>query len=143
MSGSSDDSKGVKFGPVSIREYELFLGDNPCCREGPSLSLGWSYNKSKPIDIDKYEEWAGGNRRTKVELQLPAEHRIALLKDFGYSGGEMRDSVAQNKECRRLRVETANGSVKDSLKESFIDMRRRRKQKNGGNISDDMSVGTI
>ena len=34
-------------------------------------------------------------------------------------------------------------SVKDSLKESFIDMRRRRKQKNGGNISDDMSVGTI
>jgi len=40
--------KRVSFSSVSIRSYEVILGDHPCCKDGCALTLGWEYTDEEP-----------------------------------------------------------------------------------------------
>ena len=47
----------VSFGSVQTREYSRTVGDNPACRYGPPLALGWEYsdNTCAEISIDAHQ----------------------------------------------------------------------------------------
>jgi hypothetical protein len=67
---------------VFIREYSLECGDNPSVTSGPPVTLGWSYNKHSPLDIDSFE--ADKTCRGRGECRrLSAEEREQLLAIVG------------------------------------------------------------
>merc|ERR1712032_778697 len=46
----------VNFSNILIREYDIVIGDHPCCTMGCPLSLGWEYSDRKAVTtIDEYE----------------------------------------------------------------------------------------
>jgi hypothetical protein len=48
-------TKSVSFGNIEVREYPMVLGDNPSCRDGLPVSLGWEYAQLCLMDVDDYE----------------------------------------------------------------------------------------
>jgi hypothetical protein len=115
----------VTFDCVLVREYERTVGDNPSCRHGPPISIGWSYLPETIHHIDEYENFeakvpasddipphcltgvsivtASGDHprrrfRTRREFHLPAETRHAML---------IHDWDCTEDEIRRAREEAA------------------------------------
>jgi len=91
---NKEEKKHVHFGSIEIRVYETVLGDNPCARFGPPLSIGWSYSMeiiktSLPVDchdkcyLDKGAQFLNNNARR------------ARLAEFGFSNEEM-DIATEN-----------------------------------------------
>ena len=72
----------VKFGTVLIREYEIILGDHPCCSYGPPITISWNYcEQYDPCEVDKYEFDNALNRRSMREMMLNYHQRKYLLQD--------------------------------------------------------------
>ena len=67
-------SKGVLLDLVEIREYEMFLGDNPSVSNGPPISLGWSVESSNIFTVDMYEH--SKDHQAMHELHVPAALRV-------------------------------------------------------------------
>eukprot|EP00978_Attheya_sp_CCMP212_P014433 scaffold36763_cov44-Attheya_sp.AAC.2 len=91
MIDENDDSKeGVKvsFSHVDIREYDIQIGNSPCC-VGPAIELGWAYSIHQPLNIDSYEARREGKRREKMEMLVPSFYRTEKLLEFGYSSKEI------------------------------------------------------
>jgi hypothetical protein len=56
-SESSDlEEKGVRFGSIEIREYQVIRGEHPFCKDGLAMSLGWNYKQTKSIKIDELDD---------------------------------------------------------------------------------------
>lgn len=70
--------KSVSFTSVEIREYNVTVGDHPCCATGFPLTLDWEYREVDNIEVDKYEE-DRSPRRHKDELKISPEARSQLL----------------------------------------------------------------
>jgi hypothetical protein len=90
--------KTCTFSVVDIREHERIAGDNPCVSKGVPIAIGWGYIQHPPIPLDTYETHRG-QPRNKIEMLIPPDIRIRLLKD------EFNISVA-----------TINTAMKDALK---------------------------
>jgi hypothetical protein len=76
-------SKKVTFNTVTVRDYETILGDNPSCHNGPSVSIGWEYEKERIYGIDIYD-----NKRIRWHgktLKLSKGERENMLLKLGYS----------------------------------------------------------
>jgi hypothetical protein len=50
---SRQSNKSVSFSQVSVRQYNLIVGDNPYCKY--PLSLGWNYTETVTVDVNGYE----------------------------------------------------------------------------------------
>jgi len=109
----------VSFSTIEIRQYERILGDNPSSQSGPSLSIGWNYDKNKTIvkNIDDYEDECQARendneraqRQTKSGRMLLQRHeREEILKSLGYSRAEMASAIRQNNRCKSRRRQTVN-----------------------------------
>jgi hypothetical protein len=72
--------KSVSFSSLEIREYEVVIGDHPCCTRGVPLSLGWEYSDAGRLNVDDYEE-ARSPRRSRVDLRTSSEERCEILSD--------------------------------------------------------------
>lgn len=70
--------KSVSFTSVEIREYNVIVGDHPCCATGFPLTLDWEYREVNNIEVDKYEK-VRSPRRHKEELKISPEERSQLL----------------------------------------------------------------
>lgn len=69
----------VKFANILIREYDIVIGDHPCCTLGCPLSLGWDYSDSKAVvTIDEYEA-NRPPRRSRSNLKTSWEQRKQML----------------------------------------------------------------
>jgi len=75
------EKKSVKFGTVLVRDYEIILGDHPCCSYGPPVTIDWDYHEYEPLDVDKYEFEALTSRRSLRDMMLNYYQRKHLLKD--------------------------------------------------------------
>eukprot|EP01083_Nonionella_stella_P259490 885931_1 len=89
----------VHFGTVSVRDYDVILGDHPCCSYGPPLSLDWNFNQQEPIDVNAYEfENIPFRRKSLRGLTLNYYQRKHLLSDYSES-----DFKAAKKEIKRIK----------------------------------------
>mmetsp|Transcript_23012 Transcript_23012/g.53382 ORF Transcript_23012/g.53382 Transcript_23012/m.53382 type:complete len:113 (+) Transcript_23012:128-466(+) len=77
---SVDDKKEVNFASLEVREFPLILGDNPGAREGPPITIDWSFdpNTQLHLDVNTYENMRTGARRSGDALVLPKKTREEL-----------------------------------------------------------------
>lgn len=111
----------VSFGSVSTREFERIIGDNPCCRSGPPLGIGWQYNECEDITIDSHQL-----KRVKrqsivgktIHPVTKSERRSILKWDWCYTEEEMLEAEDEIIRVQWQRHATNTGSrVLENAKE--------------------------
>ena len=120
----------VQFGSLTIRSYEMQLGDHPSCSNGAPVSIGWRYNELNPICIEKYEEWMKDKRRSRSEFHLPRSHRESILREYGYSRSQMTEAekeVDKIKKQRRASLKTTPITRLQESSWSFFEMKMKRR----------------
>ena len=95
-------AKMVSFTEISIRTFDLCMGDSPAVSMGVPLSLDWTFTESPPVSINEFESSRPQPRRTKEQMKIPAEIRHRkLVEDFGIPLSQihrtMRRSVVPRK----------------------------------------------
>ena len=96
----------VCFGTVTIRAYEITIGDHPSCKEGPSLSLGWEYKQLKEIPIDVFETYRSKRRRSKNQMHIALETREALVKLLDIPDEEIAAIQNEKEKILKQRLKT-------------------------------------
>ena len=120
----------VQFGSLTIRSYEIQLGDHPSCSNGAPVSIGWRYNELNPICIEKYEEWMKDKRRSRSEFHLPRSHRESILREYGYSRSQMTEAAKEVDKIKKQRRASLKTTPITRLRESswsFFEMRMKRR----------------
>ena len=94
----------VSFSKLTIREYGIELGDNPCCSSGPPVSLGWRYEERGEVLVEEYEQVRTNDypRRALPEMLMSHEHRRRVLLRTGYSQSDIQDA---EQEVNRIKTE--------------------------------------
>eukprot|EP00586_Coscinodiscus_wailesii_P014462 CAMPEP_0172520104 /NCGR_PEP_ID=MMETSP1066-20121228/291807_1 /TAXON_ID=671091 /ORGANISM="Coscinodiscus wailesii, Strain CCMP2513" /LENGTH=280 /DNA_ID=CAMNT_0013302803 /DNA_START=166 /DNA_END=1008 /DNA_ORIENTATION=- len=94
--------KNVSFSTVTVREYEVILGDNPSCSSGPSLGIGWNYDKRKIIEttVDNYER-CSQEPLAERQLVVSSSERWRRLVHVGYSQTQIASAVRISNSRRR------------------------------------------
>jgi len=77
-------SSSVSFDSITIREYDLTLGDHPDCSWGPPLSLDWDFDEVHEGCVIQYEEQRAPKRKPRQMVQSSIR-RKAYLKSIGYT----------------------------------------------------------
>lgn len=90
-SDSSTTRNRVSFNHVEIREYEITLGDHPCCSSGPPISLSWNYYQygHQEIPFEDFEQYRVDQRRAIHEMKIPAHIRHDTLRSHDVSMKEI------------------------------------------------------
>lgn len=92
----------VQFKHVTIREYTQVIGDNPSCSIGAPVSLGWDYIMMiDKYNLNDYEDYRFGSRRTRPQMLMPLRVRVERLMDFGFSH-EMIEQASRDVEVIRM-----------------------------------------
>ncbi len=132
-----EDQEEVEFNPrvsfsnVSVREYEITLGDNPSVSSGAPLSLGWKYNPHEKVtNLDSNETTETNNtlRRSGNELLLSDEQRRSLLSSNSSISvddiNEVLESVERTKMERQMSF--------DEVRREMVVKERIRVSRRGG-----------
>ena len=94
MDGRSKSVKSLQFGTIEYREYTIILGDNPCCRSGPPIGLGWEYRPRGPYDVSAVERRKlDVGRRSGDDLIIPDYKRRNLLRSCGFTDNEIFERI--------------------------------------------------
>lgn len=117
----------VQFTSLTLREYDVVLGNHPNCSDGPALSIGWCYNVRGPINIDRYEKSMVGNRRTRAQMLIPRSHREYLLTDFGFSRMQIEESIEEIQKIQKERRASYQGSKFANVEKAFSGIRKKMK----------------
>jgi hypothetical protein len=97
-------AKKVVFSTISIRHYDVTIGDSPSVSCGIPLSLDWTFVEDSPIHIDLREKV----KRTRSCFYLaPEERQRKLIENFGF---ERADIIQKLKVIRALGHRTARRS---------------------------------
>jgi len=81
----------VAFGDISIRRYDVTLGDNPSVTKGLPLTLDWTFEQQPTIALDEYYEMHGEQqRRLKNKFYINSQKRKALLLEAGFDAAALR-----------------------------------------------------
>mmetsp|Transcript_25983 Transcript_25983/g.29728 ORF Transcript_25983/g.29728 Transcript_25983/m.29728 type:complete len:207 (+) Transcript_25983:90-710(+) len=154
-SPSNTRRNSVKFDSVDIREHERFLDLNPSVSSGPAIGLGWEYNDLPTFKLNTFER-NHPPRRTKIEFQIPRHIREEMLREFGFSRGELAAAVkainiskrqrqasvaSQEVECTRLAFEWTVRKLKKIIRlRSSYQIEEARLWKNAENLSKNKST---
>jgi len=101
------NSKGnwVTFGALEIREYPITIGDNPGGNRGPPLTISWEYQSTAVMDVSEYETLKP-DRRSGGEIIIPVSVRENMLREAGFSRGEIQAAVKHVNIARNRRRRT-------------------------------------
>ena len=105
--GSAGSS--VSFSSVSVRSHSQTVGDHPCCRDGPPISLDWEYEEYRPIRVDDWERHranTGGTLNSADLYITPYFRRNVLQHRYGHSRKETEQATRLAKAARRRRSMT-------------------------------------
>lgn len=104
--------RNVSFSNVEFREYNVTLGDNPCCSSGPPVSLGWEYKtEHKVMHLDRYETERQPRRDHRQLLLSYNVRRYMLLRESGFTAQELHDAAAAAKVIQKQRSKTIKRGV--------------------------------
>jgi len=93
-------NKSVGFANISIRNYDMTLGDHPNCSYGPPICLSWDYEDSALTSLDNYEE----NRPERRKLRpMGYNQRKNILTFAGFKEAELKITEKKIDEVRRQR----------------------------------------
>lgn len=93
----------VQFGQVEIREYSITIGDNPSCSSGCPISLDWNYDEHLvQLSLDQFEECRVDERRSRLQIKMPAEVRYQILREWNVPLSEI---MIVQKQCEEIRNE--------------------------------------
>jgi len=123
--------RSVQFSTIEVRDYDMILGDHPCCSYGPPITIDWDYLEYEPIDVNEYE-LHHPPRRALREMSMNYYTRKRMLANAGYrdedfklSKREMsktkinRSITRQLVEYKMIPVESAIESTKRKVKRLF------------------------
>jgi len=82
---SHQRKRKIRFGTVLVREYDIILGDHPCCSYGPPITIDWDYHQYEPIDVNVYEFNNSLYRKSIRELCMNYYQRIRILSQAGFT----------------------------------------------------------
>lgn len=124
---SCNRRRRVSFGSVQTREYSRTVGDNPACRNGPPLALGWEYfdNTCEEISIDAHQlkhVWRQ-SVAGRVLYPLSVTERRNLLK-WEWSV-PMEEMMAAEKEASRIRLQRHETNNMNSIVQKARVIRKR------------------
>lgn len=104
---SPEKTKTLQFDRVDIREYDTVLSNNPACRYGPSIELGWEYHQGRhhhDVSVSQYEKERQGKRRTKAsQYYLSEVQREATLQQANFSKQDIKKATKSKNKARRRR----------------------------------------
>ena len=69
--------RSVSFSSLSIREYQVALGENPSVSYGPPIQLGWDFSNEYQVSLDQYEQARSPRRAPQI---VPAVWRSQWLQ---------------------------------------------------------------
>jgi hypothetical protein len=82
----------------------MILGDNPACRIGAPVSLGWEFEALPDLNIDDYEAFREKHRRTHLNhLVLNYYQRIEILQRCGVDMDQFKQAERQVARVHRQR----------------------------------------
>jgi len=114
--------QGVQFGVCEIREYPVTLGDNPGGNWGPPLTLSWDHYGTICMPLEEFES-QNPPRRTESQMYLPLSVREDLLRNAGFSLGDIRagsEEVDKIRGQRRRTIERRQLTVLRELTEKLL-----------------------
>jgi hypothetical protein len=81
----------VGFASVEVRDYNVTIGDHPCCTQGCPLSLDWEYQQRPLLSVEAFESTRATERRHRHCLRTSWEERRDILsQESMISEGEIR-----------------------------------------------------
>lgn len=92
----------VSFHSISVREYNITMGDNPSCSYGVPIALGWEYQQHDAIPLSSTTNETPRNNN----FGLSHHARRQLLKNAGYPSCAMRLCLRQVNRCKTERAMT-------------------------------------
>jgi hypothetical protein len=93
-------TNAVRFSDVNVREYERIMSDNPACRSGPGIGIGWNYDATETnLSVDEWEDRRARARCSSI-VALSRSKREEMIRELGYSE---RDIAAMCRELNRQR----------------------------------------
>jgi len=75
----TESKRRISFHQVTVRDYDMVLGDHPNCSYGPPVALGWHYTEYEPLDLNEYE-FHHSRRRPLRQLMLNYFRRVKILE---------------------------------------------------------------
>ena len=92
----------MRFGTVLVRDYEIILGDHPCCAFGPPITIDWDYQEGEPLDVDSYEAENALSRLTRERGSMHLNYfaRKYLLREH-YTEQDFKSAI---KEINRIKM---------------------------------------
>jgi hypothetical protein len=120
--------RSVSFSNVHVRQYERILDDNPACRFGISIAIGWGYNEEK---VESVDEWEGSRSRRRVrsksELILSRTKREKIVRSLGYVDNDIAAAMREINRVKCHRRQTVNNLKLQHLEETVESAKLRIK----------------
>jgi len=113
----------VSFGQITVRNYDMILGDHPNCSRGPPVTLDWDYLEYEPLPVNEYEIHHARRRPLRL-MHLKSDRRRELLKMAGYSNGSIQVATRNVEKIKRQRAITKKCLPARSAEEAMATARR-------------------
>jgi len=95
----------VSFGQVTVRDYDMILGDHPSCTYGPPVTIDWDYLEYEPLAVNEYEIHHA-RRRPLRSMMLNYYKRKDILTQAGYSSESIKAATRKTEKVKRQRAIT-------------------------------------
>lgn len=120
----SNETKGVTFSVVELKEYPYTIGSNPSVSGGIPLTVEWESCHFVQVPIDEHERIRVPERRSMVELKIPKDIRIDMLLNAGHTIKEISSEIKINDKLRFEKLETKQTLYKMPKDEKWERIRR-------------------
>jgi hypothetical protein len=121
------NERSVRWGNIEMHSHSMILGDNPC-PAGPAVCLSWTSFNTISVSVHDYEA-SLPPRRCLQQLVFPKSFRTELLKESGYSRGEIRISSELGAEIRKHREKNARQTMAEKLEDLSLRLRGKNTRK--------------
>lgn len=117
--GSISTARSVSFNSLTVREYDLTLGDHPSSASGPPVQLNWQHKAENTMPLDDYEQMRQP-RRKRRQLKMSFQEREQLLQESGFTMDELKNAWMNSLKVRQQRYETVmTGSLTTKMEEAW------------------------
>jgi hypothetical protein len=105
------NGKNVSFNSVTVRNFNLILGDNDGCNV--PLSIGWKWVESEPMPLDTYDQMFHQEDPDYVCARRMQPLNLEQRKRRLYSTGYSKQDVRREERRRRIQLAMAYRAAKN------------------------------